>query len=158
MGRSTGGERVHQGGGGGYGLSRRMKRGERGHHGAVPEKGGPDRGQESLKQHKILRQYQGLAFDRFACNALVRCSDILCFPLQDHDHGSGIKVMFFVGVVSLAGLYNTQSTLLHRQSESNAACIFISEILTFCVTAHPIETLAPQKAKILQQHSCLPIC
>lgn len=100
----------------------------------MPEKGGPDRGQESLKQHKILRQYQGLAFDRFACNALVRCSDILCFPLQDHDRGAGIKVMFFdvEFVVSLDGWYNTQSMLLHResQSDSNAPCIFTYKFIS----------------------------
>lgn len=72
MGRSAGGERVHQGGGGGYGWSQHMKRGERGHHGAVPEQGGPDRGQGNLKQHKILRQYQVFTYDRFASNALVK--------------------------------------------------------------------------------------
>ncbi len=49
-----------------------MKRGERGHRGAVPKQGGPDRGQGNLKQHKILRQYQGFTYNRFASNALVK--------------------------------------------------------------------------------------
>lgn len=42
------GERVHQGGWESCGWSQRIKRGEWGHRGVVPEQGGPDRGQGNL--------------------------------------------------------------------------------------------------------------